>query len=144
LGDDSGGWMSSVWPILHYEDSNAGLSFLVDILGFRQAVAVRDDHGDVVHAELCWPGGGSFVLGSTKHTDSVHGAMSAGPTACYIVDDDIDAVHERVRDADTSAVLQRPQQTQFGTVADVYAFTARDPEGNLWTFGTYRGFHIDR
>lgn len=30
-------------------------------------------------------------------------------------------------------------ETMFGSGVATHAFTARDPEGNLWTFGTYRG-----
>jgi uncharacterized glyoxalase superfamily protein PhnB len=129
----------TVWPVLHYDDTNAALGFLVDAFGFEAALSVRDDEGDVVHAELRWPAGGALVLGSTKHTDSVHGAMKPGTTACYVVTDDADAVHDRVCRSEGGAVVQAPSETRFGADADVYAFTARDPEGNLWTFGTYRG-----
>lgn len=79
------------------------------------------------------------MLGSTKHTGGVHGAMKPGTTASYVIADDVDAVHERVRRADDGAVVQPPSRTRFGSGADAYAFTALDPEGNLWTFGTYRG-----
>ena len=30
-------------------------------------------------------------------------------------------------------------QTSCATPNTAHSFTARDPEGNLWTFGTYRG-----
>jgi uncharacterized glyoxalase superfamily protein PhnB len=133
------GSMSSVWPVLHYDDTRTALRFLVDVLGFREMVAVPDDEGDIVHAELSWPGGGSLVFGSTKHTDSVHGAMKPGTAASYVITDAVDAVHERVLQGEGGAVVQEPSETRFGSGADVYAFTARDPEGNLWTFGTYRG-----
>jgi uncharacterized glyoxalase superfamily protein PhnB len=131
--------MSSVWPVLHYDDTRAALRFLVETLGFHEVLAVPDEDGDIVHVELSWPGGGSVVFGSTKHTDSVHGAMKPGTTACYVVTDDADAVHDRVCRSEGGAVVRAPSETRFGADADVYAFTARDPEGNLWTFGTYRG-----
>ena len=131
--------MSSLWPVLHYDDTNRALRFLVQVLGFREVLVVRDDEGDVVHAELGWPGGGSLVFGPTKHVDSVHGAMKAGTSACYLVTDDVDAVHERVARGEQGAVVQAPNATRFGSNADVYACTVRDPEGSLWTFGTYRG-----
>ncbi|MCZ9340376.1 glyoxalase, partial [Streptomyces sp. TRM76130] len=69
---------SSVWPVLHYDDTRAALHFLVGVLGFEQTVAVPDEHGEIGHAELRWPGGGALVFGSTRHTDSVHGRMRAG------------------------------------------------------------------
>lgn len=131
--------MSSVWPILHYDDTRAALRFLVGVFGFDEVLAIADDHGDVVHAELGWPGGGSLVFGSTKHTDGVHGGMKAGSAAIYVIADDVDAVHERVCQSEGGAVVVPPNTTRFGSGAAAYAFTASDPEGNLWTFGTYRG-----
>jgi uncharacterized glyoxalase superfamily protein PhnB len=129
---------SSVWPILHYDDTRAALRFLVEILGFRKVVASADDEGDIVHAELRWPGGGALVFGSTKHTASVHGQMAAGASALYVITDNIDPIHERVRLAG-GTVVEAPHETEFGSGARSYVFTIRDPEGNLWTFGTYRG-----
>jgi uncharacterized glyoxalase superfamily protein PhnB len=63
---------SSVWPVLHYDDTRAALRHLVDVLGFQELVVAADDDGDVMHAELGWPDGGRLVFGSTKHVDSVH------------------------------------------------------------------------
>lgn len=130
--------MSSVWPVLHYDDTGRALRFLVDVLGFTQVVAAPDEHGEIGHAELRWPGGGALVFGSTRHADSVHGAMRAGTSAVYVVSDDVDAVYRRVRDVG-GEVLEPPHETRFGSGASAYVCTVQDPEGNLWTFGTYRG-----
>jgi uncharacterized glyoxalase superfamily protein PhnB len=129
---------SSVWPILHYDDTRGALAYLVDVLGFRGRSIASDDDGDVVHAELAWPGGGVLVFGSTKHVDSVHGAMRPGSSALYVVANDVDAVHRRVERAG-GEVVEPPHATRFGSGASAYVFTAKDPEGNLWTFGTYDG-----
>lgn len=128
----------TVWPVLHYDDTATALRFLVDAFGFRAALVVTDDDGDVVHAEMRWPAGGAVVFGSTKHVDGVHGQMRAGTAACYVATDDVEAVFERA--ARTNAeIVERPHETEFGSGVSTRAFTARDPEGNLWTFGTYRG-----
>jgi uncharacterized glyoxalase superfamily protein PhnB len=128
----------TIWPVLHYDDTNAALDFLVEAFGFEAALAVRDEDGQVVHAEMRWPAGGALVFGSTRHTDSVHGEMSAGTSACYVVTDDPDAVFDRATAADAE-VVERPHETAFGSGVPTRAFSARDPEGNLWTFGSYRG-----
>jgi uncharacterized glyoxalase superfamily protein PhnB len=128
----------TVWPTLHYDDTSAALRFLVDAFGFRAALVVEDDDGDVIHAELRWPPGGAVVFGSTKHTDGVHGQMRAGACAAYVVADDVDAVFERAVGA-SAEIVERPHETAFGSGVSTRAFTARDPESNLWTFGTYRG-----
>lgn len=129
---------STVWPILHYDDTREALRHLVDVFGFEAVVTASDDHGDVIHAELGWPGGGALVFGSTKHGDSVHGAMRAGSSALYVITSDVDGVHERVVRAGGD-VVEPPHETRFGSGAASYVFTARDHEGNLWTFGTYDG-----
>jgi uncharacterized glyoxalase superfamily protein PhnB len=128
----------TVWPVLHYDDTAAALRFLVDAFGFRAALVVPDDDGDVIHAEMRWPAGGAVVFGSTKHIDSVHGQMRAGTSASYVVTDDVDAVFERAVGANAE-IVEPPHETTFGSGVPTRAFTARDPEGNLWTFGTYRG-----
>lgn len=133
------GPMSSVWPILHYDDTRTALRFFVEVFGFEEVVTATDDQQDIVHAELRWPGGGSLVFGSTRHTDSVHGSMKSGASAVYVATDDVDEVHRRVSAADLGTVVVAPAMTKFGSGDAAYAFTAADPEGNLWTFGTYPG-----
>jgi uncharacterized glyoxalase superfamily protein PhnB len=128
----------TVWPILHYRDTQAARRFLVDVLGFEEAVAATNERNEIMHAEMRWPTGGGLVFGSTSHTDGVHGRMKAGSSAIYIATDDVDAVHRRTRAAGAE-VVQPPTTTTFGSGAEAYVFTVRDPEGNLWTFGTYRG-----
>lgn len=129
---------SSVWPVLHYDDTRIALRFLVDVLGFRAMTTAADAEGDIVHAEVSWPGGGALVFGGTRHAGGVHGGMRPGAAAVYVVTDEVDAVHRRAAGAGAD-VVEPPRQTRFGSGARSYAMTVRDPEGNLWTFGTYRG-----
>jgi uncharacterized glyoxalase superfamily protein PhnB len=59
------------------------------------------------------------------------GAVNQG--VYVIVDDDIDAHYEHATSA--GAEIVRPlQDTSYGS----RDYLARDPEGNLWSFGTYR------
>jgi uncharacterized glyoxalase superfamily protein PhnB len=128
----------TVWPILHYDDTESALRFLVDVLGFREALVARDDDGGIIHAELRWPAGGAVLFGSTKHTESIHGQMRPGTSAMYVPTRDVDAIYQRAVAANAE-VLQPPDNTRFGSGASAYAFTVRDGEGYLWTFGTYTG-----
>lgn len=127
---------SSLWPVLHYDDTEPARTFLVDVVGFSESTLVRDDVGDIVHAELRWPGGGALLFGGTKHVDGVHAGLRAA--ALYLVTDDVDAVHDRVRRAGAE-VVEPPHATEFGAGGPTYAFSVRDTEGNMMTFGTYRG-----
>lgn len=128
----------TVWPILHYDDTEAALRFLVDVLGFREALVARDDDGGIIHAELRWPTGGAVLFGSAKHAESLHGQMRPGTSAMYVPTRDVDAIHRRAMTANAD-VVQPPLNTRFGSGASAYAFTVRDPEGCLWIFGTYTG-----
>jgi uncharacterized glyoxalase superfamily protein PhnB len=124
----------TVWPTLRYDDAPGALRFLVDVLGFRETLVVPDDTGDITHAELRWPEGGAVMLGSTKFCDGVHSAMRPGATSAYVVSDEVDAIYRRVQAAGAT-VAQELEDTDYGS----HTFTVRDPEGNLWTVGTYRG-----
>lgn len=52
----------------------------------------------------------------------------------YVVTDDPDTVHRRAF-AGGAEIASPLEDTDFGSPP----FTVRDPEGNLFTFGTYRG-----
>ena len=136
MNDDG---VSSLWPVLHYDDPETARAFLVDVLGLGEALIVRDDQGDIVHGELRVPGGGALVFGGTKHVDGVHGGLKAG--ALYVVTDGVDAVHDRVQRAG-GEIVAGPHHTTFGA-GPAYACTVKDTEGNLWTFGTYPGAPAD-
>jgi uncharacterized glyoxalase superfamily protein PhnB len=124
----------TVWPALRYDDAPGAVRFLADVFGFREALVVPDEGGDVVHAELRWPEGGGVMLGSTKFCEGVHAEIRPGGNAICVVTDDVDGVHARVEAAGMD-IPEGLHDTDYGS----HTFTVRDPEGNLWTFGTYRG-----
>ncbi|MEC3982723.1 VOC family protein [Amycolatopsis sp. H20-H5] len=124
----------TVWPALHYDDATSAIRFLVDVVGFREALVVPTEDGDVAHAELRWPEGGAVMLGSTKATAGTHGEMKAGTGVIYVVSDHVDEIHARV--VASGAEISEPlHDSDYGS----HGFTLRDAEGNLWTIGTYRG-----
>jgi uncharacterized glyoxalase superfamily protein PhnB len=100
-----------VWPALRARDARGLIRFLVEAFGFEEA-AVYGEGDQVFHAELLWPLGGGI----------------------YVVADDVDALFARAVAAG-AAVLREPQDTDHGS----REFAVRDPEGNHWSFGTYRG-----
>ena len=128
----------TVWPTLRARDARGLIRFLVDALGFVEVVTYGDQpdgSGDVVvHAELAWPLGGGVMLGSVRGGADDPWALTPGTAGCYVVTDDPDALHDRAVAAGAEVV--RPlHDTDYGS----RDFTVRDPEGNLWSFGTYRG-----
>ena len=127
---------TSIWPILTYRDARHGIEFLTSAFGFEQrAVHARDDDPAVVeHAELRWPLGGGVMLGTAGKDESAFGQRRPGNDSVYVVCDDPDALFVRATGAGAEVVR--------GLVDEDYGsrgFTVRDPEGNLWSFGTYAG-----
>lgn len=122
-----------VWPTLRANDARALIRFLVEAFGFTEIVVYGT--GDrVEHAELSWPPGGGIMLGSGNRGEHDPWALTPGTSGCYVVTDDTDKVYERAVAAGAE-IIRAPYDTDHGS----RDFTARDPEGNLWQFGTYRG-----
>jgi uncharacterized glyoxalase superfamily protein PhnB len=126
----------TVWPVLTYADARAAIAFLVEAFGFEERCAYADPDDDAVvhHAELRWPLGGGIMLGSTGKDDSEFGRRLPGTDSLYVVCDDPDAHFDLASWAGAELVRELKDE-DYGS----RGFTVKDPEGNLWSFGTYRG-----
>ncbi|MDH6123816.1 VOC family protein [Kitasatospora sp. GP82] len=124
-----------VWPSLRAHDARALIRFLVDAFGFEETVVYADDI-HVHHAQLSWPPGGGIMLGSAREQDDTEDPwpLRPGTFGAYVVTDQPDALFARAVAAGAE-VLSAPHDTDYGS----RDFTVRDPEGNHWSFGTYRG-----
>jgi uncharacterized glyoxalase superfamily protein PhnB len=123
-----------VWPTLRARDARALIRFLVDAFGFEEVV-VYGDGERVDHAQLSWPPGGGIMLGSAREADSGDAwPVQPGTFGGYVVTDEPDALFARATAAGAT-VVQGLHDTDYGS----RDFAVRDPEGNHWTFGTYRG-----
>lgn len=127
-----------VWPTLQARDARALIRFLVDAFGFEET-AVYGEGDRVDHAELSWPPGGGIMLGSAVEevpADSPRDGWSLAPGSfgAYVVTDEPDALFARATAAGAEVVTGL-NDTDYGS----RGFAVRDPEGNYWSFGTYRG-----
>jgi uncharacterized glyoxalase superfamily protein PhnB len=120
-----------MWPTLMARDGRVMVRFLVDAFGFEEIV-VHGEGDRVDHAELAWPPGGSIMLGSAR--DSGTGERPQGSFGVYAVTDEPDALFERAIAAGAK-VVRELSDTDYGS----REFAVADPEGNQWSFGTYRG-----
>jgi uncharacterized glyoxalase superfamily protein PhnB len=106
------------------------IRFLVEAFGFEEVVTYADGD-DVGHAQLNWPLGGGVMLGSVRDLTL---PPFPGSAAAYVVTNDPDGLFEKATRA--GATISTPlHDTEYGS----RDFSALDPEGNLWSFGTYRG-----
>jgi uncharacterized glyoxalase superfamily protein PhnB len=125
----------TVWPVLNYTDAPAAIRFLVEAFGFEEnAIVSGDDEGFIVHAELLWPPGGGVMLGSASRDGNVFAERPTGTASLYAVTDEPDKLFARATAAGAEVVQGLRDEDYSST-----GFTVRDPEGNLWSFGTYRG-----
>lgn len=125
-----------VWATLHYRDARAAIRQLVEVFGFVERVTHSDesDESVVVHAELHWPEGGGVMLGSADRPDSVFSQVPTGMVSLYVVTDDPLPIHRRCVDAGLELVRELREE-DYGSLG----FSVRDLDGNIWSFGTYRG-----
>ena len=125
-----------VWPCFRFADAPAAIAFLTTAFGFTVAADYRnaDDPNLVEHAELHWPPGGGVMLGSSRPDDSPLGSLPSGSSLTYLVCHDADALHDRAVRAGAEIIMPLTDQP-YGS----RDFMARDPEGNIWSFGTYGG-----
>jgi len=123
--------MQSIYPTLKYDDAYAAIDFLERAFGFERHAVHEGKNGGVAHAELRL--GDEFVmLGSTNEGEARFN-QGVGRYALYVVVDDPDAHHDRAK-AEGATIERELSDEDYGS----RDYTARDPEGNLWSFGTYR------
>jgi uncharacterized glyoxalase superfamily protein PhnB len=125
-----------IWPVLSYRDARSAVDFLSKAFGFVEvAVYARDDDPSIVeHAEMRWPLGGGVMFGTAGKDDGPFGSRVPGNDSVYVVCDDPDGLFDRAVAAGAEVVRGLADE-DYGS----RGFTVRDPEGNLWSFGTYRG-----
>ncbi len=123
-------------PTMRYDDAPRMLDWLCTAFGFERHFVVPGDGGTIAHAQLRF-GSGLVMLGSARDDEwgrlvktvrALHGSSGA----VYVVVPDVDAHCARARAADAE-ILYGPRDTDYGS----REYAARDPEGQVWSFGTY-------
>jgi uncharacterized glyoxalase superfamily protein PhnB len=124
----------NIFPALRYRNADAALAWLTEAFGTQERDVYRDGDGRIRHAELKL-GDGVIMFGS-YHEDGLLGGSPpdprAGTISLYIAVGDPDAVYARASGAGAE-VVRELTDTDYGS----REFSVRDPEGNLWSFGTY-------
>lgn len=130
---------STTIPCLRYRDAPAAIDWLVRAFGFeKKAVYPGADEKTVAHAELTLAGG-MIMLGSIDNGSELapHMAMPSevggrNTQSVYLVVPDADAVYATARAAGAAVILDISNKDYGGR-----DFTCRDPEGHIWSIGTY-------
>jgi len=122
----------TITPSVQYRDARAGMGWLAEILDFRVAAVYDEPDGGVAHAQLVWRTGIIFVSSYREEGPFAN----TGPSMIALTAPDaetVDRYYERATAAGTDIVYPLSDEP-YGS----HEFSLRDPEGNLWTVGTYQ------
>jgi uncharacterized glyoxalase superfamily protein PhnB len=122
-----------VYPCLSYRDPAAACAFLARAFGFHPMLQVPDDDGCLVHAEMSL-GPAVIMLGSARPDMKWISPLDLpGRNATtYVYVDDVDGHYARARAAG-ARISRELAETSYGA----REYSALDPEGQEWHFGTY-------
>lgn len=128
---------ATVIPSLRYRDALATIDWLCKAFGFQKHAVYAD--GNIVHHAQLTFGRGMIMLGSVENEsawsqrivqpDEIGGRETQ---ACYVVVADCAAHYQRAKDAGAEIVDPLATKDYGGS-----GYSARDPEGHLWSFGDY-------
>lgn len=119
----------TVFPTLSYDDARSAIDFLVEAFGAERHAVYGEER--VQHAELRL-GNGLVMLGSSSGEMPATRGRGGG---VYVAVGDPDEHHARARAAGAE-IVRELHDTDYGS----REYAAKDPEGNVWYFGTYQPF----
>jgi uncharacterized glyoxalase superfamily protein PhnB len=126
---------STVIPSLRYRDAPAAVTWLAEAFGFEERLVVPTEDGRIAHAQMTY-GTGMVMFGSIWDDDmnvTTPQALSGASThGIYVIVEDPDAHHARAVAAGAE-IVRELRDEDYGS----RGYSARDPEGHLWHFGTY-------
>lgn len=132
---------STIIPGLRYRDAHAAIDWLCKAFGFEKHAVYENDQGGVEHAQLSY-GSGMIMLGDVR--DNEFGRHMAQPeeiggreTQCtYVVVANCKSHYQQAKDMGAVIVNDYAEKDYGGA-----GYSCRDPEGHLWSFGSYDPWH---
>ena len=118
-------------PALRYKDATGAIDFLERAFGLERKAVYETEDGTVGHAELTY-GRGMVMLGTSGSGDP---QFETQQCSLYVTVSDPDAVYEQAKAAGAE-ITRELEDMDYGS----REFSAKDPEGNVWSFGTYDPF----
>ncbi len=133
---------ATIIPVIRYRDAPAAIEWLCQTFGFEKHLVVPNDDGSIAHAQLRF-GSGMVMLGSVRKNDTGYDRETRQPAriddgnpqsayATYVIVTDADAVYAKVKAAGAKIAMEIRDEDYGGR-----DFSCYDPEGHLWSIGTY-------
>ena len=129
--------LCNVIPCMRYRDAPAAIDWLCTTLGFEATLVVPNEDGTIAHAQLSF-GNSMIMLGSVFDTEFGRLMKQPGEVggfntqSTYLVVNNADLVYGRVLESGAKILLDIKDEDYGGR-----GFTCRDPEGHIWSIGTY-------
>ncbi|CAG2136524.1 VOC family protein [Cupriavidus numazuensis] len=115
-----------------YKEPRGALDWLEQAFGFTRTMVITDDQGKLAHAEMRF--GDSYLMVGSEWADFTASPASVNGKNTQSIhvhlQDGLDAHCERARAAG-AVIIREPEDQFYGD----RVYTARDPEGHVWTFG---------
>jgi uncharacterized glyoxalase superfamily protein PhnB len=124
----------TIYPFLRYDDAPAALDWLEKAFGFHRTMEVPGPSGTIAHAQMSF-GTGVIMLGSAGAATNAREPDDAlaARHGIYVAVDDADTHYTRAKAAGAE-ITRELEDTDY----ESREYSARDPEGYHWSFGTYR------
>ncbi|MEX0619042.1 MAG: VOC family protein [Pseudohongiellaceae bacterium] len=142
MGNNVKDTMSTIIPTLRYTDAVEAVEWLCKAFGFEKHRVIPDGEGGIAHAQLTF-GNGMIMLGSARDDDfgelqrPLSTVKEPVSQSAYIIINDVDAHHARAA-AEGAVITEPPEDQDYGG----RLYSCRDPEGNLWSFGSYDPWEV--
>jgi len=128
-------------PVLRYKDARSAINWLCETWGFEEQLVVEGPDGSIQHAVLSL--GKAFIMlastsaeGSysqfTKQPDEIEGKETQSP---YLIVENPELLFELAKEHGAKILLKLEKEDYGGS-----NFTCADPEGHIWSFGSYNPF----
>ncbi|HEY1518628.1 MAG TPA: VOC family protein [Solirubrobacteraceae bacterium] len=130
----------NIFPAVRYADADAGVAFLTSAFGATEKAVHRGPDGVIHHAELAL--GDGLVMVGQHSAEGWLGGEAPRPlsstVSIYVTIADPDGHHAVAREAGAQ-IVRELQDMDYGS----REYSVRDPEGNLWSFGTYDPYEVE-
>jgi len=126
--------VGDVYPSLTYDDARAAIDWLCEAFGFTPRLVVPGPDRRIEHSELTLGEAVVMVSSPKPEMGRVSQKGLSGVSQALSIRVDYPDAHCRQAKAAGAAIIRDLRDEEYGS----RGYMAKDPEGHVWYFGTYR------
>jgi uncharacterized glyoxalase superfamily protein PhnB len=130
----SGPTLGDIYPGLTYDNASAAIEWLCRAFGFNRRLVVPGPNERIEHSELTLGSAVIMVSSPKPEFGRVSPRSLPGVSQALAVRIDDPDVHYRKAKAAGAVIMQDLRDEEYGS----RGYMAKDLEGRIWYFGTYR------